>query len=80
MGAAPPDNDRVHLFQNTLGRLIDGPLFANDAADVEPLVDQVNGLIGNTGQEFGLAEAEACLGVLAERNLIMFSGGIVYKI
>lgn len=80
VGAPPPSNERVQLFQNCLGRLIDGPLFAADAADVEPLVDEVNSQVGNMGEEFGLSEAEACLGVLADRNLIMFSEGIVYKI
>ena len=79
-GSSGPAPERVQMFQNALGQLIDGPLFAADAADVEPLINEVNGRIGNAGIEFGLTEAEACLGVLAERNLIMFSGGVVYKI
>ena len=73
---------RLQLFQNTLGQLIDGPLFANDAADVEPLVAAVNSRLGSGSgrQPFGEAEATSALEELSERNKIMFSDGIVYKI
>ncbi|CAA9960615.1 DNA replication licensing factor MCM3 [Pyrenophora teres f. maculata] len=73
---------RLQVFQTALGQLIDGPLFANDAADVEPLVAAVNARLGSgTGREaFGNEEAEKALEALSERNKIMFSGGIVYKI
>lgn len=69
---------RLQVFQAALGQLIDGPLFANDAADVEPLVAAVNAKVGR--EKFGEDEAEKALEVLSERNKIMFSGGIVYKI
>ncbi|KAF2193216.1 MCM-domain-containing protein [Zopfia rhizophila CBS 207.26] len=69
---------RLQVFQTALGQLIDGPLFANDAADVEPLVAAVNARI--SGQAFGEVEAEKALEMLSERNKIMYSGGIVYKI
>jgi DNA replication licensing factor MCM3 len=59
--------------------LIDGPLFANDAADVEPLVATVNTRVGE-GRRFEMEEAEKILEILSERNRVMFSGGIVYKI
>jgi DNA replication licensing factor MCM3 len=62
-------NARVQQFQTALGQLIDGPLFANDAADVEPLVAAVNARI--TGRAFDEAEAESVLEVLGERNKIM---------
>ena len=65
-------------FQDALGSLIDGPLFANDAADVEPLVAAINARI--TSEQFGDAEASRVLEVLGERNRIMYSGGIVYRI
>ncbi|KAF1924923.1 MCM-domain-containing protein [Didymella exigua CBS 183.55] len=73
---------RLQVFQTALGQLIDGPLFANDAADVEPLVAAVNARLGSgTGRHpFDADEAEKALETLSERNKIMYSGGIVYKI
>ncbi|KAF2864607.1 DNA replication licensing factor MCM3 [Massariosphaeria phaeospora] len=73
---------RLQVFQAALGQLIDTALFANDAADVEPLVATVNGRLGGGPgrQPFGEAEAEKALEALSERNKIMYSGGIVYKI
>jgi DNA replication licensing factor MCM3 len=73
---------RLQVFQTALGQLIDGPLFANDAADVEPLVAAVNARLGSGAGRgpFGEVEAEKALEVLSERNKIMYSGGIVYKI
>ncbi|KAK4990970.1 MCM DNA helicase complex subunit [Elasticomyces elasticus] len=81
-GDAPPPLPaaRVQAFQTALGQLIDGPLFANDAADVEPLVAAVNARLRAGERRFETAEAEQALEVLNERNKIMFSGGIVYKI
>ncbi|KAF2109896.1 DNA replication licensing factor MCM3 [Lophiotrema nucula] len=75
-------SQRIQVFQTALGQLIDGPLFANDAADVEPLVAAVNSRLGpGTGREaFDEDEAEQALEALSERNKIMYSGGIVYKI
>ncbi|KAH6868489.1 DNA replication licensing factor MCM3 [Alternaria rosae] len=73
---------RLQVFQTALGQLIDGPLFANDAADVEPLVAAVNARLGggNGREAFNEDEAEKALEALSERNKIMYSGGIVYKI
>ncbi|KAG9195242.1 DNA replication licensing factor MCM3 [Alternaria panax] len=73
---------RLQVFQTALGQLIDGPLFANDAADVEPLVAAVNARLGggNGREAFDENEAEKALEALSERNKIMYSGGIVYKI
>ncbi|RMZ71901.1 hypothetical protein GMOD_00009255 [Pyrenophora seminiperda CCB06] len=73
---------RLQVFQTALGQLIDSPLFANDAADVEPLVSAVNARLGaGSGREpFSAGEAEKALEALSERNKIMYSGGIVYKI
>lgn len=79
-GPAAPAPERLQLFRNALGQLIDGPVFANDAADVEPLIDAVNGRIGNAGVEFGMTEGETCLGAMHELGIIMLSGGVVYKI
>ncbi|EGP83865.1 DNA replication licensing factor mcm3 [Zymoseptoria tritici IPO323] len=71
---------RLQAFQTALGQLIDGPLFANDAADVEPLVAAVNARLRSGEARFEEAEAEKALEMLHERNKIMLSGGIVYKI
>lgn len=73
---------RIQVFQTALGQLIDGPLFANDAADVEPLVAAVNARLGGGAGRgpFDADEAEKALEALSERNKIMYSGGIVYKI
>lgn len=64
---------RLQLFQTTLGQLIDGPLFANDAADAEPLVAAVNARLGGgRGREpFDEREAELALEALSEQNKIM---------
>lgn len=71
---------RLQVFQQALGQLIDGPLFANDAADVEPLVAAVNARLRQGEEAFGEQEAQEALTELNEANKIMFSGGIVYKI
>lgn len=73
---------RLQAFQTALGQLINGPLFANDAADVEPLIAAVNARLGRgAGREpFEEDEAVAALEKLSEQNKIMYSGGIVYKI
>lgn len=71
---------RLQVFQTALGQLIDGPLFANDAADVEPLVAAVNARLGRGEKKFGDREANAALEELNERNKIMLSQGVVYKL
>jgi DNA replication licensing factor MCM3 len=73
---------RVQVFQTALGQLIDGPLFANDAADMEPLVAAVNARLGSGAGRAAFEEDEArqALEALSERNKIMFTGDIVYKI
>ncbi|GAB1742815.1 hypothetical protein NU219Hw_g8525t1 [Hortaea werneckii] len=71
---------RLQVFQTALGQLIDGPLFANDAADVEPLVAAVNARLRTGEARYDDAEALKALEELNERNKIMLSGGIVYKL
>ena len=61
---------RIQTFQTALGQLIDTPLFANDAADEEPLVAAINARISGP-DEFDDDEARQCLEVLSERNKIM---------
>ncbi|CAK4033730.1 DNA replication licensing factor mcm3 [Lecanosticta acicola] len=71
---------RLQAFQTALGQLIDGPLFGNDAADVEPLVAAVNARLRSSESAFEDAEAMKALNALNDQNKIMLSGGIVYKI
>jgi DNA replication licensing factor MCM3 len=65
-----PTDDRIRQFQTALGQLINGTLFANDAAEVTPLVDAINARVGGRNA-FEKREAEAILEVLSERNKIM---------
>ncbi|KAL1585450.1 hypothetical protein WHR41_05695 [Cladosporium halotolerans] len=71
---------RLQVFQAALGQLIDGPLFANDAADVEPLVAAVNARLARGDKRFGDREANAALEELNEKNKVMLSQGVVYKL
>lgn len=71
---------RLQVFQTALGQLIDGPLFANDAADVDPLVAAVNARLARGDKKFGDQEANAALEELNERNKVMLSQGVVYKL
>jgi DNA replication licensing factor MCM3 len=73
--------ERIHQFRSALGQIIDGPLFANDAADVEPVVATVNTRLGAAPVcgRFEIEEAEKVLEVLTERGFIMYSDGVVHK-
>lgn len=71
---------RLQVFQAALGQLIDGPLFANDAADVEPLIAAVNARLARGDKRFGDREANAALEELNEKNKVMLSQGVVYKL
>jgi DNA replication licensing factor MCM3 len=69
-GVGEVSTQRIQIFQATLGQLIDTPLFANDAADEEPLVAAINARL--TGpEEFDDDEAKLVLEALSERNKIM---------
>lgn len=74
--SAPPppprvSPERVRAFRSTLGTLLNNTdLFQNEAADLEPLVDAVNGKVERS-KRFGLEEARACLEVMQDRNEIM---------
>ncbi|KAH0560074.1 hypothetical protein GP486_003409 [Trichoglossum hirsutum] len=62
---------RLQAFQTALGTLINGPLFANDAADVEPLIAAVNDRLGIGQHQFERQEAIAALEQLTDQNKIM---------
>jgi DNA replication licensing factor MCM3 len=73
---------RLELFQRVLGPLMNGPLWVDDAADVEPLVAAINARLGSgEGREpFGPEEAEKAFEKMSEMNKVYMTGGIVYKI
>lgn len=73
-------SQRLQVFQQALGQLIDSPLFANDAADLYPLMEAVNARLPAREAQFGEQEAEQALVELNDANKIMYSGGIIYKI
>ncbi|KAH0334434.1 DNA replication licensing factor mcm3, partial [Aureobasidium melanogenum] len=73
-------SQRLQVFQQALGQLIDSPLFANDAADLYPLMEAVNARLPGREAQFGEQEAEQALVELNDANKIMYSGGIIYKI
>ena len=78
---APPTISaaRLSTFQTLLGQLIDGPMFASDAADIGSVVDAVNSRSGGSSA-FELDEAETALEELSRQNKVMFSEGMIYKI
>ncbi|KAI9739156.1 MAG: MCM DNA helicase complex subunit [Cirrosporium novae-zelandiae] len=76
-------DDRGNLFRRTLGRLINTPLFANEAADLGPLVEAVNSRITGEGHaKFEKGEAVLALLRMQDANEIMLDEkeGIIYKI
>jgi DNA replication licensing factor MCM3 len=68
------------VFQQALGQLVDGPLFTDDSAHAEPLLEAVNARLASREDKFGEAEGQQALVALNDANKIMYSGGIVYKI
>ncbi|KAL8921328.1 MAG: hypothetical protein Q9172_004101 [Xanthocarpia lactea] len=61
---------RLRAFRTALGQLLNTPLFQNESADVDPLVEAVNARVGQE-QRFEMAEANAALLEMQERNEVM---------
>ncbi|KAL8983895.1 MAG: hypothetical protein Q9205_001980 [Flavoplaca limonia] len=61
---------RLRVFMTALGQLLDTPLFQNDSADVQPLVEAVNSRVGRE-QRFEMAEANAALLQMQDKNQVM---------
>ncbi|KAK3721753.1 MCM DNA helicase complex subunit [Vermiconidia calcicola] len=76
----PISAQRVQTFMTALGQLIDGPLFANDVADVEPTIAAVNSKLTAGDERFGEEEGLKAIVELDRRNKIMYAGGILYKL
>ncbi|KAI9831791.1 MAG: hypothetical protein M1819_004688 [Sarea resinae] len=70
-GPLVPSPERVQVFSAALGGLQSSSLFTDDAADLEPLLEAINGRLGRGVESFGRDEAEAVLGVMTEGNKIM---------
>lgn len=62
---------RLQIFQRTLASLLNAPLFSDDAAELDPLVEEINNRIGQADR-FTKAEAEAALVKMDEKNQIMY--------
>ncbi|KAL8966621.1 MAG: hypothetical protein Q9183_003289, partial [Haloplaca sp. 2 TL-2023] len=63
---------RLRVFRTALGQLINTPLFQNESADVDPLIQAVNRrLQGGRDQVFEMQEARGALRSMGERNEIM---------
>ena len=79
-GEAQVSEARVQMFKTALAGLMD-KLFGNDNgyAEIGEVVSEVNRVVGRR-QAFSDAEARAALEVMVERNMVFFSGNLVYKI
>ena len=64
---------RLRVFRTALGQLVNTPVFQNDAADLDPLVEALNARLGGRGGDaaFGTREAVQALEEMGERNEIM---------
>jgi len=64
---------RLQVFRRALGQLLgDETLFVNDAAEVDALIEKVNGRVrGSGGGEFAEGEAQAALREMDGRNEVM---------
>lgn len=68
----PISPSRLTAFRSRLGRLMNTRLFANDSANVDPLIEAVNNSMTGSSQEvFGREEAIKALRVMNEENQIM---------
>ncbi|KAF4971823.1 hypothetical protein FSARC_1426 [Fusarium sarcochroum] len=78
----PISSQRLGTFRTALGQLLNTDLFEDDAAELEAVVEAVNGKIGNRdGGAFDKGEATKALQKMGEANQIMFTeGDLVYKI
>ena len=64
--------DRLRTFRTALGPLMNSDLFANDAAEVESLIQRVNARVhARAGGAFETEEAMAALRAMANSNQVM---------
>jgi DNA replication licensing factor MCM3 len=70
---------RLEVFQKAVAALLEAPVFSDDYAEVGPLVEEINRSLPE-GQRFGMQEATKALEEMTEKNQVMLSGGMVYKV
>lgn len=69
---------RLQIFQRALASLLNAPLFAEDAAELDPLLEEINNRIGQE-ERFTRTEAEAALEKMNDKNQIMYDTPIPVK-
>ncbi|KAK4193680.1 putative DNA replication licensing factor mcm3 [Podospora australis] len=80
MEDAAISEQRLEVFRKALGQLLSTPLFEDDSARVDELIEAVNQKVGARAK-FDRAEAVKALKAMDERNQIMYTDGeLVYKI
>ncbi|KAL2137426.1 hypothetical protein VTI74DRAFT_47 [Chaetomium olivicolor] len=81
-GDEPISEQRLEVFRRALGQLLNTPLFEDDSAGVDELIEAVNRKVGSgNGGSFGREEAVKALREMDGRNQIMYTNGeLVYKI
>ncbi|KAI1852483.1 hypothetical protein JX265_011118 [Neoarthrinium moseri] len=79
---APITAERLTTFRTALGQLLNTGLFEDDSADVNAVIEAVNGRVGNrNGGAFSHDEAVKALKKMDTANQIMYTDGdLVYKI
>jgi DNA replication licensing factor MCM3 len=68
--AARISEQRLEVFRRTLGQLLNTPLFEDESAAVDDLIEAVNGKVGAAAR-FSRAEAIEALKIMDQRNQIM---------
>ncbi|KAB5577770.1 MCM2/3/5 family-domain-containing protein [Coniochaeta sp. 2T2.1] len=66
----PISEERVDVFKRAMGTLMDTDLFEDDSADLDALIEAVNGKVGRRAA-YSKEEAVRALKVMDERNMIM---------
>ncbi|KAI0486172.1 MCM2/3/5 family-domain-containing protein [Xylaria cf. heliscus] len=78
---APITSERLATFRTALGQLLNTDLFEDDSANVDDVIEAVNGRLGRRGATFSRDEAVKALKRMDNANQIMYTDGeLVYKI
>ncbi|KAI0442522.1 MCM2/3/5 family-domain-containing protein [Xylaria telfairii] len=78
---APITSERLATFRTALGQLLNTDLFQDESANVDDVIEAVNGRLGRRGATFSRDEAVKALKRMDNANQIMYTDGeLVYKI
>ncbi|KAI1757360.1 MCM2/3/5 family-domain-containing protein [Xylaria castorea] len=78
---APITSERLATFRTALGQLLNTDLFQDESANVNDVIEAVNGRLGRRGATFSRDEAVKALKRMDNANQIMYTDGeLVYKI